>query len=69
MEINDQVCAFRNASGFRGLSDYHVDHEIKLRDLAAEWIATGKSCETKWVLGGLFKHMQLFLRHHFAAAD
>ena len=69
MEINDQICAFRNASGFRGRSDFHVDHEIKFRDLAAEWIATGKSCETEWVYDEFFKHMQPFLRDRSAAAD
>jgi hypothetical protein len=69
MEINDQVCALRNASGFRGRSDYHVDHEIKFRGLIAEWIATGKPCETEWVFDGFFKHMQPFLRDRSAAAD
>jgi hypothetical protein len=67
--ISVQISPFRDSSGFRGRSDYHVDYEVKFRGFVVEWVTTGKSCETEWILDGFFKHMQPFLLDRCTPTD
>jgi hypothetical protein len=65
-EIRGKIWFFRNDSGFRGRSDYHVDCVIKFKDLADEWLSASESCKLRWLFDGYFRRMQPFLRDRSA---
>ena len=48
-EVHDQSLFFRASKGYTGMgSEFHVDHTVKFRDIAKQWLEMNPNVEYEW---------------------